>query len=56
MDEWRKASQKEVGVGGIKCPCCVDDHDGKEFRRRTRQRLKVATRKLIKEQMNSGGD
>ena len=26
MDDFKKASAKTIGPGGVKCPCCTDFH------------------------------
>jgi len=45
-DVFKKASQCEVGLGGIKCPCCgpKPGKDRKRLRRRARRRLKADDR------------
>ena len=46
-DDFKKASCKECGPGGLKCPCCgpKPGKERKKLRRRIRRRLKRTTRK-----------
>ena len=47
MDKFKAMSQKEIGIGGIKCPCCApQDRKGrKALQRRARRRLKAEDKK-----------
>jgi hypothetical protein len=54
MDDFQLAMNKEISVGGIKCPCCTPlnkrwkrKKDRSELRQRARSRLKNDDRKLI---------
>lgn len=47
MDNFKRFSQKEIGPGGIKCPCCSPKpgKDRQALRRRARRRMKMQDRR-----------
>lgn len=46
MDAFKKTQQKDIGPGGIKCPCCVQYGNKKEakknLRKKARRLMKLA--------------
>lgn len=50
MDEYKKCSLKEIGLGGINCPCCgpAPGKERKEMRRRIRRRMKQEFRRSLR--------
>lgn len=51
-DEFKRVSRKEIGCGGMNCPCCGPSpgKERKKLRRRNRKRVKIETRREIVEQ------
>jgi hypothetical protein len=49
-DEFKRATQKEVGPGGMKCACCAPapGKERKELKRRARRRMKQKFNSTIK--------
>lgn len=43
MDDFKKETLKEVGIGGMKCPCCgpKPGNERRVMRRHARRRLKA---------------
>lgn len=58
MDEFKKCQLHQVGIGGMKCPCCNGltrkkyNKKDKAFNRIARARLKMNTKNFIKKIMN----
>lgn len=51
MDYLKRETLKEIGPGGIKCPCCgpKPGKKRKELRRRARRRAKIHTTDIKQE-------
>jgi len=49
-DTFRRKTFREVGIGGINCPCCgpAPGKARKAHRRRTRRRLRQADRRELR--------
>ena len=51
-DSFKRHGNKEVGPGGMKCPCCAPKPGSRAFKalkRRIRTRMKVETRRMVAE-------
>jgi hypothetical protein len=44
MDAFKKAQQKDIGPGGINCPCCVQYGN----KRKAKKRLRKKARRIMK--------
>lgn len=49
--EYHSASRREVGHGGMKCPCCRPA-DKRQYRRRIRARMKAQLLNVVQEFKN----
>lgn len=50
-DDFKRESRKSVGIGGIKCPCCMPYEGEKKLRKICRRRLKEQTKTLVTEEL-----
>jgi len=51
MDDFKLAMNKEIGVGGIKCPCCTVINK-RWKRKKDRSELKQRARSRLKRELN----
>jgi len=48
MDEFKRVSNREMGIGGMKCPCCgLIRADRPRLRRRSRRRLRQQLERIL---------